>query len=207
MIASLSGTLLVKDPARIVIDVHGVGYEVQISSRTYDRLPAVGDEIFVHVHTSVREDAITLYGFSEPEGREMFLLLNTVSGIGPKLALAILSGISSAELCEAVSLKNISRLTGISGVGRKTAERMCMELKDKVGGFAAPDSSFEPAAGAGTGPGESGAVRDALSALVNLGYSEATAWQALQNVQKRHADTFGTMQIEELIREALRALN
>ncbi len=206
MIASLSGILLVKDPARIVIDVNGVGYDVQISSRTYDRLPGVGDEIFVHVHTSVREDAITLYGFSESGDREMFLLLNTVSGIGPKLALAILSGISPSGLCEAISLKNISRLTALSGVGKKTAERMCMELKDKAGSFAAPESDLEPGGGGEAMEG-TGAVRDALSALVNLGYSEAMAWQALQGVRKHHAESFGAMKVEELIREALRSLN
>ena len=105
MIATLSGILFVKHPGHVIIDVGGVGYEVQISGRTYDRLPGTGDEVFLYVHTSVREDAITLYGFAKVEEKELFLLLNTVSGVGPKLALGILSGISAAELGEALQEK------------------------------------------------------------------------------------------------------
>jgi len=202
MIASLSGILLVKQPNHVIVDVGGVGYEALVSGRTYDRLPATGDEVFLYIYTNVREDAITLYGFSKAEDKEIFLLLNTVSGVGPKLALGILSGISASDLCEAISLKNLGRLTALSGVGKKTAERMCVELGDKVSRFyvfsggerQAPDESMV----------EGDNVQDALSALVNLGYPQNTAWQALRKVQQRQST--GDMKIEELIREALRVL-
>lgn len=205
MIASLSGILFVKNPAHVIVDVNGVGYDVQISSRTYDRLPGTGDEVFLYIHTSVREDAITLFGFAKPEEKEMFLLLNTVSGVGPKLSLSILSGISAPELCQAITLKNISRLTALSGVGKKTAERMCVELKDKAGKLYVPTgdpgqiSSEESMV-------EGDNIQDALSALLNLGYPQSVAWQAMRKVQKRNPETITTMKIEELIREALRSL-
>lgn len=205
MIATLTGILFVKHPDHIIVDVNGVGYEVLISGRTYDRLPATGDEVFLYVYTSVREDAITLYGFGKAEDKELFLLLNTVSGVGPKLALGILSGITASELSEAISLKNFGRLTALSGVGKKTAQRLCVELQDKVsqfftGGSGADD--FE--AGPTTIEGDN--IQDALSALVNLGYQQNTAWQALRKVQKQAPETIGKMKIEDLIREALRTL-
>ncbi len=203
MIGSLSGILLVKQPNHIIVDVGGVGYEVLISGRTYDRLPATGDEVFLYIYTNVREDAITLYGFSTAEDKELFLLLNTVSGVGPKLALGILSGISASDLCDALSVKNMARLTALSGVGKKTAERLCVELGDKVRRL-----YTVPGAGESRAPDESmvegSAVQDALSALVNLGYPQNTAWQALRKVQQYQAA--GDMKIEELIREALRVL-
>lgn len=205
MIASLSGILFVKHPGHIIIDVGGVGYEVQISSRTYDRLPGTGDEVFLYVHTSVREDAITLFGFSKAEEKEMFLILNTVSGVGPKLALGILSGISAHDLCQAITLKNIVRLTSLSGVGKKTAERMCVELKDKAGKLYIPDGEAERISSEESMV-EGDNVQDALSALINLGYPQTVAWQALRKVQKRNPETIGAMKIEELIREALRSL-
>lgn len=205
MIASLSGILLVKQPVHVIVDVGGVGYDVQISSRTYDTLPASGDEVFLYIHTSVREDAITLFGFSKAEEKEMFLLLNTVSGVGPKLSLGILSGISAQELCQAITLKDISRLTALSGVGKKTAERMCVELKDKASQFYVSDSDGERIASE-EAMVEGDNVQDALSALLNLGYPQTVAWQALRKVQKQNSETIGTMKIEELIREALRSL-
>jgi len=205
MIATLTGTVFDKHPGRVIIDVSGVGYEVLISSRTYDRLPANGDEVFLYIYTSVREDAITLFGFARLEEKELFLLLNTVSGVGPKLALGILSGISPSELGEALRMKNMSRLTALSGVGKKTAERMCVELQNKVGHFI----SHVP--GAGAGLSESGAiegdnVQDAVSALINLGYPQNTAWQALRRVQKLQDQPVNEMPIEELLRHALRVL-
>jgi Holliday junction DNA helicase RuvA len=203
MIASLSGILLVKQPNHVIVDVGGVGYEALISGRTYDRLPAAGDEVFLYIYTNVREDSITLYGFGKEEDKELFLLLNTVSGVGPKLALGILSGISASDLCDALSVKNMGRLTALSGVGKKTAERLCVELGDKVSRFYSVLSQGEQGV-----PDESmvegSTVQDALSALVNLGYPQNTAWQALRKVQQQQpADD---MKIEELIREALRVL-
>ncbi len=206
MIAALSGILLHKDPGLVIIDVQGVGYEVMLSARTYDHLPATGEKTFLYIHTSVREDAITLYGFTAREEKELFLLLNTVSGVGPKLALGILSGIDSAELCNAISLKDMARLTSLSGVGKKTAQRLCMELGEKVGGFVLQG----PAGGGGTvnaPPATEGfALQDAASALVNLGYPQETAWQALRMVQQADPDAAATMKVDELIRAALRSL-
>ena len=205
MIATLTGTLFVKHPDHIIVDVGGVGYEVLISGRTYDRLPATGDEVFLYIYTSVREDAITLYGFGKAEDKELFLLLNTVSGVGPKLALGILSGITASDLAEAISLKNFGRLTALSGVGKKTAQRLCVELQDKVSRFFTGGSDADDIeSGATMIEGDN--IQDALSALVNLGYPQNTAWQALRKVQKQAPETIGNMKIEDLIREALRTL-
>ena len=203
MIATLSGILFVKHPGHVIVDVCGVGYEAQVSGRTYDRLPPAGDEVFLHIYTSVREDAITLFGFASLEEKELFLLLNTVSGVGPKLALGILSGISAPELCEALSTKNMARLTALSGVGKKTAERLCVELRDKVAQYYTPGPGTERAM-AEEALVEGDNVQDALSALTNLGYPQALAWQALRKVQKLHPEDMGALKVEELIREALR---
>lgn len=205
MIATLTGTLFAKHPGRAVIDVGGVGYEVLISARTYDKLPASGDEVFVFVHTSVREDAITLFGFAHHEEKELFLLLNTVSGVGPKLALGILSGISAAELCEALSLKNMSRLTALPGVGKKTAERMCVELQDKVGHFVSHVSAAD-ADSLETQVIEGDNVQDVVSALTNLDYPQNMAWQALRKVQKKQDRPISEMKLEELLRLTLQVL-
>ena len=206
MIATLRGILAHKQPGQVVIDVHGVGYEVLVPARTSDRLPAVGEEAFLFIQTNVREDAITLYGFGEQEEKELFLLLNTVSGIGPKLALAILSGMGAVELCQAISARDMTRLTALSGVGKKTAQRLCMELGDKVAALATVvpgGMAAEPGAAAA---GEGADMEDAASALVNLGYPQATAWQALRSVQQRDPEAAAAMQVEGLIREALRVL-
>jgi Holliday junction DNA helicase RuvA len=202
MIATLSGILFLKQPDHVIVDVGGVGYEVLISTRTYDRLPETGDEVFLHIYTSVREDAIILFGFGEAEDKELFLLLNTVTGVGPKMALGILSGISAGELCEALSGKNLGRLTALSGVGKKTAERMCVELGDKVGGLYTP-SRVGTGRDAADSP-EGDTARDALSALVNLGYPRTMAWQALRKVLREEGAA--AMKVEDLIRTALRNL-
>ncbi|MCI5159288.1 MAG: Holliday junction branch migration protein RuvA [Candidatus Electrothrix sp. AUS1_2] len=207
MIASLSGILQYKDPASVILDVHGVGYEILLSGRTYDKLPPTGEKAFLHILTHVREDAITLYGFTDREQKKLFLLLTGVSGVGPKLALSILSGIEPAELCNAVNLKDLARLTALSGVGKKTAQRLCMELADKVGGFIG--AATDPVAGQGGGivPRSEGfAMQDAASALVNLGYHQETAWQALRSVQQADPVGAAEMKVDELIRYALRSL-
>jgi Holliday junction DNA helicase RuvA len=205
MIASLSGSLLSKKPGHIIIDVNGVGYEAMISNRTYDQLPLEGEDLFLFIQTNVREDAITLFGFSEIREKELFLLLNTVSGVGPKLAIAILSGLSVPELCQAISMKDIGILTTLSGVGKKTAQRLCVELSDKI----STTMDFTPAENhdrdlhAAT---DTHAVHDSISALINLGYPQHTAWQALKTVQKSLGKNVGDMKVEELIREALKVL-
>jgi len=205
MIASLTGKIQYISSDRCVIDVNGVGYEVFLSTEGLSRLPERGNEIFLHIHTSVREDAIVLFGFAERSEKEMFLVLKTVSGIGPKLALAILSGMRLDALGEAIATEDVKGLTTISGVGKKTAERICVELKDKVGDFR---SAVSAAAGSAvTALGMTTALTDALSALVNLGYPDSVAREAMTRVKKQIGDeTFAAMKVEELIREGLRTL-
>ncbi len=204
MIAALTGTLLHKDPSQVIIDVQGVGYEVQVSSRTFDNLPPAGDKAFLRIHTHVREDAITLFGFNNDEQKKLFLLLNTVTGIGPKLGLSILSGIDPAELCNAISLKDLNRLTALSGVGKKTAQRLCMELADKVGVLGQQQPQQQTVSTPARSEGF--ALQDAASALVNLGYSQEIAWQALRTIQQKDPEQTAEMKVEELIREALRTM-
>lgn len=187
-----------------MVDVRGVGYEVFLSTEDLSRLPEKGAELFLHIHTSVREDAIVLFGFFERAGKEMFLTLKSVSGIGPKLALAVLSGMQMEALCQAISTEDVKGLTTIQGVGKKTAERICVELKDKVGGM-------QPTAAGSVAPlaagGGSSAVTDALSAFVNLGYSDPVARDALARVRKQvGSEAFAELTIEELIKEGLRIL-
>lgn len=207
MIAYLSGILLSKDPAALVIDVQGVGYEVHVSSRTSSDLPQVGEKVSLHIHTNVREDAIALYGFPDSSQKQLFLLLNSVSGVGPRLALAILSGMEPAELCNAVNCKNVKRLTALPGVGKKTAERLCMELADKVAAFAGVCSNgAAPQKSRPALVSEGFAMQDAASALVNLGYPQETAWQALRTVQQTDPIAAAEMTAGELIRAALCSL-
>ena len=205
MIATLNGLVFAKMPTVVILDVNGVGYEVFISGRTYDALPETGNSCFLFVQTVVREDAITLYGFHKKDEKELFLLLVTVSGIGPKLALTILSGIGVEELCRTITLKDLSRLTTLPGVGKKTAQRLCMELGEKLGGFSgvfmAEESGVQVVAAGG-----SHLVADAASALVNLGYPQYTAYQALQAVQLQFPDAVATLKVEDLIRLALQSL-
>jgi len=205
MIASLSGKIQNKQVSSLILDVHGVGYEVMISSRTYDGLPANGEDAFLLVQTNVREDAITLYGFCEQEEKDLFLLLNSVSGIGPKLALGILSGISALELCQAISSKDFARLTSLSGVGKKTAQRLCVELGEKVGAlsFTSGTGQISPVSEVAV---EGYAMQDAVSALVNLGYPRNTAWQALRTIQQRDPEAAAEMKVEDLLRLALQAM-
>ncbi len=167
MIAHLRGKLAQKDPARVVVDVNGVGYEVFVPLTTFTALPEAGADVSIDIHTHVREDIIALYGFSTRRERIIFEKLMTISGIGPKLAVTILSGGSVEDLVGAIKRSDIARLTAIPGVGKKTGERIILELKDKLQDFAeaAPRSSVEG---------------DVLSALENLGYVRAHAEAALR---------------------------
>ena len=205
MIASLSGLVLAKSPQAIVVDVGGVGYEAFVSGRTYDALPEIGHACFLFVQTVVREDAITLYGFHKKEEKELFLLLVAVSGIGPRLALTILSGIGVDALRQAIIGKDVSRLTALPGVGKKTAQRLCVELAEKVGGSA--DFMAETvAARLSASMSAPDAMADAASALINLGYSQVTAWQALRAVEQQLPEGTEPLRVEELIRRALQSL-
>jgi holliday junction DNA helicase RuvA len=167
MIAHLRGKLAQKDPARLIVDVNGVGYEVFIPLTTFTALPDPGSEVSIDVHTHVREDIIALYGFSTRRERSIFEKLMTISGIGPKLAVTILSGGSVEDLVGAIKRGDLPRLTAIPGVGRKTGERIILELRDKLQDFteAQPKSTAEA---------------DVLSALENLGYNRALAESAMR---------------------------
>jgi len=168
MIAHLRGKLARKDPARVVVDVNGVGYEVFVPLTTFTALPDAGSEVSIDVHTHVREDMIALYGFSTRRERIIFEKLMTISGIGPKLAVTILSGGSVEDLVSAIKRSDLARLTAIPGVGKKTAERIILELKDRLQDFA--DAA----------PAKSAVESDVLSALENLGYLRAHAEAAMR---------------------------
>jgi Holliday junction DNA helicase RuvA len=179
MIAYLRGRLLEKHPNRIIVDVQGVGYEAHVPLSTFYEMPEPGGEITLRVHTHVREDVLSLYGFATLLELQLFERLIGVSGIGPKLALAVLSGIEPNELIAAVRHGNVARLTAIPGVGKKTAERIGLELKDKL-------AAFLPVEGASSVPASAGeSLRtDVLSALINLGYHRPLAERALDAALK-----------------------
>ena len=206
MIATLTGRVLAKSADRAVVDVGGVGYEVFLATDAVARLPEKGREVFLHIHTNVREDAITLFGFLEEEEKELFLILRTVTGIGPKLALAMLSGMRVAEICQAILAGDLKRLTKLPGVGKKTAERICVELKEKVAHLSSGTLPFS-VDGQDVIVVAGSVVADALSALTNLGYPDPVARKALEAVKRQQGEeAFAQIRIEILIREALRAL-
>lgn len=206
MIATLTGRVFSKGVDRAVVDVAGVGYEVILSTDSVARMAEKGEDAFFYIHTNVREDAITLFGFLEEQEKELFLILKTVSGIGPKLALAMLSGLRVGDICQAISGGDIKRLTTLPGVGKKTAERICVDLKDKVAHLVS--GTVSPQGGrAGVVAAEGSVVADAISALMNLGYPDGVARGALGKVkQQLGEEEFNTQKVEVLIREALRAL-
>ncbi len=186
MIAHLRGRLLAKHPNQAVVETGGVGYDVTISIPTFSDLPGLGSEVALHIHTHVREDQIALYGFLRPAEKQLFEKLITVSGIGAKLAITILSGMPADEMVGAIRGNDIARLTRIPGIGKKTAERMVLELRDKL----------PPSGGAETPavPVMSVIEEDVLSALVNLGYQRTPAERALASVAKNGKDgSFETM--------------
>ncbi len=201
MIASLTGKILYKSPEKLILEVNGVGYEVFFSESCLRKLPEIGQEIFLHIHTHVREDALNLFGFHDVEEKEAFLLLLTVSGIGPKLALAILSGIGPGEFARAVIAEDITRLTRLSGVGKKKAERLCLELKDKVQVIAGSEETTP--APPETGPASLQLISDVVSALVNLGYPQTEARRA---VETAYEDDDIAPTLEKLLRLSLRSL-
>lgn len=206
MIATLTGRLFSTGQDRAVIDVGGVGYEVIMSTDGVARMPDKGEDVFLYIHTNVREDAITLFGFLDEQEKELFLILKTVSGIGPKLALAMLSGLRVGDICQAITGGDIKRLTTLPGVGKKTAERICVDLKDKVVHLSSGSLTASPG-GADLMPVAGAASADALSALMNLGYPDAVARRALGTVKKRLGEEeYADLRVEVLIREALRTL-
>ncbi len=192
MIAHLRGKLLAKHPNQAIVETGGVGYDVTISVPTFSDLPGIGGEVALYIHTHVREDALALYGFLRSSEKVLFEKLITVSGIGPKLAITILSGMAADEMVNAIRGNDIARLTRIPGIGKKTAERMVLELRDKL----AVEKHGEMAAA----PALSAAEDDVLSALVNLGYQRAAAEKALASISK-------TGQFDAMFRQALAALS
>ena len=199
MIAHIQGFLHFKSPEYLVIDVDGIGYQVHVPLSTFYGLPQVGSTVSLHIHTHVREDALQLYGFQSPEEKTLFIHLIGISGIGPRLAVNILSGISPAELVESLGQNNLARLVSIPGVGRKTAERIMVELRDKLSSLSPGHdvtATAKPAA-------NEAMIEDALSALVNLGYKKGVAQRAIENAWKRLE---GEITLESLLKESLRDL-
>jgi Holliday junction DNA helicase RuvA len=192
MIAQLVGALAHKSPEEVVVDVHGVGYQVLVSLNCFYRLPEPGDVVRLLIHTHVREDSLQLYGFLDRGEKELFLMLLGVAGIGPRLALNILSGTPTPEFVDALERGDVGRLVAIPGVGKKTAERLLVELRDKVGRMRAVRPS-EATRSASAVEGE------AASALVNLGYRRTDAERAI-----KAAAAAGAADLEDLIRHALR---
>jgi holliday junction DNA helicase RuvA len=196
VIAQISGTVAHKVPGEVIVDVGGVGYQVFIPLNVFYRLPEIGSSVTLYIHTHLREDALQLFGFHEPTEKQVFLFLNSVAGIGPKLAVNILSGIPADQLAEAIREGDQLRLVSVPGVGKKLAERMIVELRDKFATFQAQVTET-PVAGNG-----SQLMQDAVSALVNLGYRKA-------EVEKSVRDTIhaGKNSLEEVIKEALRRIS
>jgi holliday junction DNA helicase RuvA len=197
VIASLRGRILAKSPNQAIVDCGGVGYDVTISVATFSALPGEGAEARLHVYTHVREDQIALFGFAEPMEKRLFEKLLTISGIGPKLAITVLSGIDSARLVAAIRASDHGTLTRIPGIGKKTAERVVLELKDKL-----DDMAVAPAAGGAVHFGAAG--DDALSALVNLGYGRPVAQKAIESAIAKDAAVAG--EFEVLFRAAMAAI-
>jgi Holliday junction DNA helicase RuvA len=198
MITFLRGRLVDLLPTQITVDVHGVGYEVLIPLSSFDRLPAVGQEVTVLTHLAIREDAHVLYGFMSATERELFrLLIHTVSGIGPKIALNILSGMNVVALRGAVAGGDVKALSQISGVGRKTAERIVVELKDKIGAAGAWEAS---SARRGVSESEQ-KLNDAVLALMALGFKQPEAYEAARAAQAVLGAQAGT---DDLVRAALK---
>jgi Holliday junction DNA helicase RuvA len=197
MIAWLRGLVQRKSADSVIIDVSGVGYLVNIPVSTLGTVPEPGDEIGLHIHTHLREDALSLFGFATELEKDLFQLLLSVSGIGPKLALSVLSGLAAPDLLAAIGSSDDAKLRAIPGIGQKTAARLCLELKDKVRQLA--PEALQRGAGASV---LSGHLEDAVSALVNLGYKRPVAEDAVKKIDQVRPD----LRIEDLIREALSML-
>ncbi|MDQ1693989.1 MAG: holliday junction helicase RuvA [Acidobacteriaceae bacterium] len=195
MIAHLRGRLLSKQPHQAIVEAAGVGYDVAISVATYSSLPAEGAEIALHIHTQVREDTLALYGFLDRNDKRIFERLITVSGVGPKLAITIQSGLPADRLVPALRAQDHATLTRIPGVGKKLAERLAMELKDKMEDMATAAPTV-----ASAGP----AAEDVLSALVNLGYQRPSAQKAIETAVAK--DKAVGEQFDALFRAALMAI-
>ena len=199
MIASLTGRLAFKAPTHLILDVHGVGYEAYIPLSTYYGLPNLSESISLSVHTHVREDAIQLFGFLTSREKDAFVLLTSVSGVGPKLALSVLSALPVSDLVSAIQSGDVEKLTTVPGIGNKSASRLVLELKDTVGKL---QPGLSPASDSPR-QGQDATFDDALSALVNLGYRPQDAREALKQVKKSNAES---IVLKDMIRESLKEL-
>ncbi|QIB51398.1 Holliday junction branch migration protein RuvA [Pseudomonas sp. OIL-1] len=198
MIGRLTGVLLEKQPPHILLDVHGVGYELDAPMSTFYQLPALGEQATLHTHMVVREDAQLLYAFSAKRDRALFRELIRLNGVGPKLALALMSGLDVDELVRAVQSQDANALVKVPGVGKKTAERLLVELKDRFKAWEAMPGSFKPlVTGVAAAPSM---TADAVSALITLGYKPQEASKAVAAVEEDGLSS------EELIRRALKGM-
>ena len=197
MIALLRGTLVEKNPSRLIVDVAGVGYDVLVPLSTFYVLGDPGATVSLRIYTHVREEALALYGFATPLEQQLFERLISISGVGPKLALAVLSGIEPAELISAIRLQDVARLTAIPGIGKKTAERIGLEMKDRLP--LAPQAPGQPAPAA---PAADQLRADLLSALLNLGYQRGAAEKAIETTLRGVGDAG----FEQALRDVLRGL-
>lgn len=204
MIALLSGKLVEKQATSVIVDAGGVGYEITIPVSTFYDLGEVGEPITLRIYTHVREDALQLYGFRTMQERELFLQLISVSGVGPKLGITMMSGLSAADFIGAIQNNNLARLTAIPGIGRKTAERLVMELRDKVRALPAAEGEAMAAAAGAESPGDSRQtiLDDTLSALINLGYQRSAAEKALNTAAREDVQ----MSVSAMIRRCLQLL-
>lgn len=203
MIAYLAGKILEKEANSVIIDVGGIGYEATIPLSTFYELGEIGSDVALRIYTYVREDALQLFGFKTLQERELFLKLITVSGIGPKVGISMLSGMNSDEIIAAIRTDNLARLTSIPGIGRKTAERLVIELRDKVASLTSISSASTSASGGGQAAASTNEIYDdAISALVNLGYQRNAAEKALKQAVQDGTE----MSVQKLLRRSLQLL-
>ena len=205
MIGYLAGTLISKQATSILVDVGGVGYDVAIPLSTFYELGEIGEPVQLRVYTHVREDALQLFGFKTARERELFLQLISVNGVGPGLAIKLLSGMNADEMIASIRTNNLVRLVAIPGVGRKTAERLVVDLRDKIAALSSPalEEEFAAKAAVEGAPTTTEAMRnDAMSALANLGYQRSAVEKAVKNA----VDEGGELSVEVILRRSLRSL-
>jgi Holliday junction DNA helicase RuvA len=200
MIARIRGALIHKSISHVIVDIHGMGYRVFVPLTTYYELPDINQPVTLHVHTHVKDDAINLFGFYNNEEKELFQLMIAVSGIGPKLAVNILSGISAGELIRAISQRDLNRLIRIPGIGKKMAERIILELKDRMMKIGSCESSDKDISRTSIDEMKT----DVLSALINLGYKSQVAKNALEKIIR---ESHETMTLDFLLKKSLRILS
>lgn len=198
MIGRLTGTLLAKEPPVLLVDVGGVGYELEAPMTTFYELPAPGEKVTLHTHMVVREDAQLLYAFAKQSQRQLFRDLLKVNGVGPRMALAVLSSMSDQEFADCIFHEDVTLLTRVPGVGRKTAERLIIDMRDKIKTIKEQPIAGEPGSAR---PAQQDPVSEAVSALMSLGYKSQEASRLVRNIETRDMTT------EEIIREALRSMS